>query len=608
MGKIVLFLPDHDMIGQALQILQNQEYHIDTVRRVETKHIVAEAEEAVKHGADVIIARGNQAMYIKQKLDVPVVDIRATGQELGLLLTKAKQLSEKQYPKIAVIANKNMLPDTAHMGEIYGVELKVYIVYSNIDIHLLVKRVAETAPDVIIGGSNVIKEAQDYQIKTVYFSLTQDGLREAFRVAEMMKYARDIEKKGNAQIQALTDNSFTGILRTDKDGSVLLANDLMKNILHKKDVAGKHLLKLFPQLESREIMRVLEEGGMAHNSYTVIHDQAVSLIATPVVVENEVEGLILFCYPVKNLHRSSGETKGRRFGNRSSFQDLIQESEAMKACLHQARAYTPSSCPVLILGEAGTETYQLAHILYHSGEQKYDPLIEMDCRTVSTELRESADMEKILGREIPDQCVLLFQNLECLSRNNQAGLMELLCGKPGQRAYLGEERKIRLLATGDPDRFFHGEAGFLPEFYYHVSGFLLQIPPLRERKEDLEQALEQYFDYYRKKYSRYFTLTKGARAYLLSLPWYGNFPELEQFCEKMILLSDNRMITEEFVRQIAGENTLGGERPERREQEREEKRISELLEKHHGDRQKIADELGISKVTLWRRMKKYGLE
>ena len=65
MGKIVLFLPDDEMIGQAMQLLQNQEYFIDMIKRVETKLVVEEAKAAVTDGAEVIIARGNQAMYIK---------------------------------------------------------------------------------------------------------------------------------------------------------------------------------------------------------------------------------------------------------------------------------------------------------------------------------------------------------------------------------------------------------------------------------------------------------------------------------------------------------------------------------------------------------------
>ena len=162
MGKIVLFLPDEDMIEQAMQILRNEEYHVDIIKKVETSHIVEEARQVIAEGAEIIIARGNQAMYIKQNLTIPVVDIRATGQELGLLLTEAKKISEKEYPTVLVIANKNMLPDTTHFGEMYGINLKIYTVSSKRDIRLLVQRIAESNPDVMIGGTNVINAAKSF--------------------------------------------------------------------------------------------------------------------------------------------------------------------------------------------------------------------------------------------------------------------------------------------------------------------------------------------------------------------------------------------------------------------------------------------------------------
>lgn len=623
MGKIVLFLPNDDMIGQAMQILRNQEYFIDVMKRVDTEHIVEEAKAAVEDGADVIIARGNQAMYIKQNLTVPVVDIRATGQELGLLLTKAKAVSGRERPRIAVIANKNMLPDTTHMGEIYGVELLVYVARSNIDVRLLVRKIAEQQPDVIIGGSNVIKAAEEFQIPTVYFSLTQDGLREAFRVAEMMKYAREIEKKGNAQIKALTDHSFTGILRTDKNGRVILANELMKSILQKREIAGKEIQRLFPGLEEWEIRRVLEEGGAVHSSYAVINDHAVNLIITPIVVENTVEGMILFCYPVKKLQKTSMEAQRQEKVRQFSFEDVFHESQKMQQCLHLARAYMQSGSPILILGEAGTEKRELALILYHCSELKYASSWAADCEILDEIQQEEQIFAEFLEKKRAADCekqVLFLWNIEFLTKRNQARLCDYL------NRFRQEERNetasgaLKLIATGSNVKVLEETGEFSRELYYLISGLTLEIPALRYRKEDMEQALEQYFERYKKKYHRYFSMTKGAKNLILEQPWYGNFIELERFCEKMILTSDYRMIREEFVQRLlnmeekqetdAGRtDVLPEEIMNLTEKELEEwERINRLLERYHGDRQKIADELGISKVTLWRKMKRYEMK
>lgn len=623
MGKIVLFLPNDKMIGQAVQMQQNQEYAIDVIKRVDTEHIVAEAEAEVENGADVIIARGNQAMVIKQNLTVPVVDIRATGQELGLLLAEAKRISGMERPAIAVIASPNMLPDTTHLGEIYEVDIRIYIAQSHNDVRLLVQRIAETRPDVIIGGSNVVKAAEEFKIRTVYFSLTQDGLREAFRVAKMMKYARDIEKKSNAQIKALVDYSITGIMRTDREGLVLLANEQMGNILQKKgrEITGKSVFKLLPGLEAREVMRVLKEESPAHNTYMVIHDQAVNVIATPIVVEEEREGLILFCYPVKKLQKSSTQAGQDSRKGYDSFEDILQRSPKMQRCIHLARSYIQSSSPVLILGETGTEKRELAEILYHCSEYKYRPFLSVNCAMSDEEHQgeilfgKSGDDNAAGAVERAGNGVLLLENIEFLAERHQAALAEIL--KKGRGGETGNGRMsgtLRILMTGTCLMERMEEDLFSEELYYLISGLTLKIPPLRERKEDLEYAYENYFATYRKKYGRYFSLTKGARNYILGQPWYGNFIQLERFCEQIILASDVRVINEEAVRAAFTEMERRGEgrqttagRSDEVDGEGEKDRILALLEKFYGNRQQIADEIGCSKVTLWRKMKKYGI-
>ena len=619
MGKIVLFLPDEDMIEQAMQILRNEEYHVDIIKKVETSHIVEEARQVIAEGAEIIIARGNQAMYIKQNLTIPVVDIRATGQELGLLLTEAKKISEKEYPTVLVIANKNMLPDTTHFGEMYGINLKIYTVSSKRDIRLLVQRIAESNPDVMIGGTNVINAAKSFSIKTVYFSLTQDGLREALRVAKMLKYAMDIEKKSNAQIKALMDNSLTGILRTDRNGRTIFVNELMQNILkrNEKKILGKNLLELIPGLEADRIKMLLESGGFVLSTYMIIGDRSVNLIATPVVVEEVTDGLLLFCCPVRKLHKPVADTERDLIlsDDMYTFDGLFHTSEKMQKLVHRARAYISSDGPILITGEPGTEKRQLAQTLYRYCEEKNGPFICVDCASMDEEGQKQeifgnpggrGDKASALIRA--SEGVLLLHNIDFLTRRNQSALLSMLGYQGGTRRN-GKPYNFRLLATAEKMEMLENGGNLIAELYYVFSGLVLEIPPLRERPEDFELALHYYFENCREKYSRYFSLTKDAQKYLKGLPWKGNLIELECFCEKMILNSEQRILDLKFVEQlIENAGLYGGDERLEEKRKTEKERIYVLLEKYHGDRKKIAEELGISTVTLWRKMKRYEIK
>jgi transcriptional regulator with PAS, ATPase and Fis domain len=153
---------------------------------------------------------------------------------------------------------------------------------------------------------------------------------------------------------------------------------------------------------------------------------------------------------------------------------------------------------------------------------------------------------------------------------------------------------------------------FREDLYYLVMGLTLEIPPLRKRTDDLEKLLEGYIKKYSEIYSRYHVLTAGAKKILLDYPWYGNLLQLESFCERMILTANHRSINEIYVNYLLDELYPVIHQQNSREKviiykDPEALEIAAILEKHGGNRAIAAQELGISKTTLWRHMKKCGI-
>ena len=121
--------------------------------------------------------------------------------------------------------------------------------------------------------------------------------------------------------------------------------------------------------------------------------------------------------------------------------------------------------------------------------------------------------------------------------------------------------------------------------------------------------MDMYLEEYQRKHKRYVALTQEARAYLTGYSWPGNLNQLRGLCQRVVLLADKRHVNDLFLRQ-----QLEQRDPEPRAdagppvyQDQEARRLAELLIKHKGSRQAVAEELGISKTTLWRRMKRLGL-
>lgn len=154
--------------------------------------------------------------------------------------------------------------------------------------------------------------------------------------------------------------------------------------------------------------------------------------------------------------------------------------------------------------------------------------------------------------------------------------------------------------------------GFLPELAYILAPHRLNLPPLRSRPDDLEQAINMSLDDCVTKLNRYVVLTKEARKVLMNYPWPGNYIQLHTFLERMALTAPSRTVKDSYVRDLL-EQIYPSDipLPDAGEQQPpptgEAARIIAALSRCGGSRAEAAAQLGISKTTLWRRMKQYGI-
>lgn len=155
------------------------------------------------------------------------------------------------------------------------------------------------------------------------------------------------------------------------------------------------------------------------------------------------------------------------------------------------------------------------------------------------------------------------------------------------------------------------DGSFLPELGYILSPQQLTLPPLRTRPDDLDQAITMCLDDCVTKLNRYVVLTKEARKVLMDYPWPGNYIQLHTFLERMSLTAPSRTVKDGYVRDLLEELYPGDLPPARESQEQppseEAARIIAALSRWGGSRAEAAAELGMSKTTLWRRMKQYGI-
>lgn len=348
------------------------------------------------------------------------------------------------------------------------------------------------------------------------------------------------------------------------------------------------------------------------------------------LIEGEVDGLILTCHKMKKkVSTNQQEVQKKRTANGlialGRFEDILQESPAMQDCVHQAKLFSLSDFPVLIEGEAGTQKRLIAQSIHNASFRSRNAFADISCRGLSEEEQFLLLFDEKGAVLQADGGTVFMDDGEYLHPANQYRLLQLIrykicCGKELQR---NKHADVRVLfALSEPGRLEGAvETGaFRKDLYYLLQGLCLNIPPLRECREDVKQLLENTVRDCCERFDRYHAFTPGAMEALLNYPWPGNRYQVENFCERLVLTASKRLLDEKMVLGVLTElfekaerkqdlqtaNIKEAAQPESWKDEQEEL-LAKTLKKNGGNRKKTAQELGISKSTLWRWMKKYSL-
>ncbi len=637
MSKIALLVPREEMLYLAHNILQEKKYDLADMRVIQTEQAVTEARNAMAAGATIIIARGLQASLIKQYTDVPVVEIAATAQEMALLVMRAKQIVKKERPFIAAVGFKNMFCDMTYFEDIYDIKLRTYFAEGSQQLKEKALEAVEDGADLMIGGDVAVSVAKEADIASLFLSITEDSLRTAFSMAESMAFAMEAEKKSHAQLEALLDYSFNGVVNLDKEGRITAANPMMREILGEDEgrLKGKKLESVFSSYDPEQFIQVLEGKAESYASFMEANRTPVFAILAPIRVGDEVEGAILTCHKVKRQRENRQEEKSREQKRkpagllaRGSFGQLSQASKAMQSCLHQAQLYARSQEPVLILGETGTKKRLLAESIHNAASLEAAPFFTASC----TGLTGEEQRESLFGDKgalyLADGGSLYLEDIEALSLSCQYSLCELICRHRNSQNQLQVKRfHIRIFASTACSMSELGklvsQGKFRRDLFYALGALSLFVPPLRSCPEDLKQLIERTIKEACEQYSRYHVLTEGAMKALMEYPWPGNQLQLENFLKRLILTAERRSIDEVMIHRLLrdlypdtlllGAEGNRSETPARLEGREtfagnEKEAISQALKQQGGNRERTAAALGISKATLWRKMKKYELD
>lgn len=320
------------------------------------------------------------------------------------------------------------------------------------------------------------------------------------------------------------------------------------------------------------------------------------------------------------LHRARAlEAENRQL--RGSADEMIADSPVMQPVLETIDRVAPADANVLITGESGTGKGLVARMIHERSPRRDQSLVVVNIGSLAETVFESEMFGHVKGAftdartdrvgrfELADGGTLFLDEIANLPVAQQARLLRVL--EDGEFERLGSSRTqqtdVRVLAATNADIDAEVESGRLrSDLLYRLNTIHLPLPPLRERGEDIVQLAQRFLERHARRYSRPVeSFTSAALSALCRYPWPGNVRELDHVIERAVLMSRGASLGPADLRLDSGAVTT--DRGPMTLDEAEHELIRAALGRHDGNVVTAADELGLSRSALYRRMEKYGL-
>jgi len=438
---------------------------------------------------------------------------------------------------------------------------------------------------------------------------------------------------GDAEIASLIFESISdGVFTTDKDCRITSFNRAAAEIsgFSREDAIGQYCFDIFRSdvCQSRCALRHTLKNGDTHrnvraNIITQDGRKVPISVNTTILYDKRghARGAVEFFHDLSQV-----ESLRAHISKLRQFEDLISSNEEMQRIFNLLPEIAEAECNVLIQGPSGSGKELIAQAIHNLSPRKDNPYIKINCAALPENLLESELFGYVKGaftdakRDKPGQFLLahggtlLLDEIAEMPLSLQVKLLRVL--NNGEFQPLGSTKPLQtdariLSATNSDLEECVRDGTFREDLYYRVNVIAVQIPPLRDRLEDLPLLIDYFINKFSAKRGKAIhKLSTQALQLLRKYDFPGNVRELENIIEHAFVLChedtiDVYHLPPKIVQAVVeGESESNGHKPT---EQSEEAIIRESLVRHLGNRDKTALELGMHRTTLWRKIKKYNI-
>lgn len=432
-----------------------------------------------------------------------------------------------------------------------------------------------------------------------------------------------LKKSGHQVIIEKNPNKIPFLLNNDSYDVILLDMNFSKDTTSGKE--GFEWLKQIKEREPNAVVIMITAFGDVEMAVRALKEGATDFILKPW----QNEKLVATISTAIKLKKSYNEVDKLRKAKQmleeqisQPFRDIIGQSDALKEVFTLIDKVAKTDANVLILGENGTGKELVARAIHQKSMRKDSSFVAVDMGAITETLFESElfghkkgsftdAREDRPGRfELANGGTLFLDEIGNLSMSLQSKLLSALQSRQVTRVGSNQhiEVDIRLIcATNMPLHQMVQEGKFRQDLLYRINTVEITIPPLSDRVDDIPMLANHFLNHYAKKYRKeVLSISPEAMNKLKKYPWPGNVRELQHSIERALIMADSPTLQESdflFSRkggEEAASDTLNLD-------EVEKAAVTKAIQLHNGNISKAAEELGLTRASLYRRMEKYGL-
>jgi two-component system NtrC family response regulator len=432
-----------------------------------------------------------------------------------------------------------------------------------------------------------------------------------------------LKKKQHRIFQA---NSVTEALHLLAKNSI----DILLTDLKMPDRTGLDLLKDVKAHTPEVVVVLMTAYGSIEGAVDAMKEGAYDYLNKPI----DLDELDLLIQRIQERAELLSENRllKEQLAERNSFEEIVSQSPEMETVLNTAARVAESKASVLIRGESGTGKELIAHAIHFRSPRKEKPFVIVNCAALNANLLESelfghekgaftgAERQHRGRFETAHRGTLFLDEIGDIPLAAQIKLLRVLQEQKFERVGGSQtlEVDVRIITATNrnlEESIINGS--FREDLFYRLNVITLEIPPLRNRRQDIPTLLEHFLNLYTKENRRKkLSFSKEAWDLLIRYEYPGNVRELQNIIQRAVILSRRDTITTNelplVLKKQPDESTISSKNSTQTLPEKvnhlEKELVFDALQIHQGNQSKAAKQLGISERNLRYRLKKWGVK